>query len=194
MRIIVTRLNDSKKAWSQPLFVSNIDQNHPVIDFPSCGNISYENGDYYLTIPQIEVGDIQGWVKWKMNWSNAAWEVVNAGLTPAVKGEFYANGRYVYNSQNGVLFLYYQNTTFLDCGPVKKGLDAYIVTSLDSTTMKWSSWYPGDDLRLTWTRSSGTSGDIVGTWSGTMGPNTYSATTNADGTFSVTGNIVQCGY
>jgi len=176
------------------VFTSSLSFADGPIDFPSCGNISYENGNYYLTIPQIEVGDIQGWVKWKMNWANAAWEVVNAGLTPAVKGEFYANGRYIYNSQKGVLFVYYQNTTFLDCGPVKKGLDAFIVTSLDSTTMTLISWYPGDDLQLTWTRSSGTSGDIVGIWSGTDGPNTYWGTFNADGTFSLTENIVQCGY
>ena len=48
---------------------------------------------------------------------------------------------------------------------------------------------------MTWNRSSGTSGDIVGTWttSDSETGNSWTLTFNADGTMSVTGNIVKCG-
>ena len=48
---------------------------------------------------------------------------------------------------------------------------------------------------MTWSRSSGTAGDIVGTWtfSDSRTGNTYTITFNANGTMSLAGNIVSCG-
>ncbi len=50
------------------------------------------------------------------------------------------------------------------------------------------------DIDTTWTRESGTSGDIVGTWKTTdeSSGNTRELTFNSDGSFALTGNIVIC--
>ena len=55
--------------------------------------------------------------------------------------------------------------------------------------MTWS----GDD-NMTWTRSGGTAGDIVGTWTASDSEtgNSWTLTFNANGTVSVVGDIVQC--
>jgi hypothetical protein len=45
---------------------------------------------------------------------------------------------------------------------------------------------------MTWTRSSGIAGDVVGTWTSTDTTGTYTLTLNSNGTVSLVGNIVSC--
>ena len=50
-----------------------------------------------------------------------------------------------------------------------------------------------DNDNIIWSRSSGISGDIIGTWNATVKQNSYVVTFKSDGSFTIVGNIVQCG-
>lgn len=101
-----------------------------------------------------------------------------------------ATATYTWNSTTGVIDFNWTSTNFTCDGPTTVGPDPEPVTgvTIDATTMTWA----GDNM--TWTRASGTPGEIVGTWttSDSTTGNTYTATFNANGTGSLTANIVQC--
>jgi hypothetical protein len=98
-----------------------------------------------------------------------------------------ASGTYVYDINTGVLSFTFTSSDFPDCGPYE-GTEIVNVDSTSETTMIWDY---GD---MTWTRSSGTSGDITGSWNYTdESGNSYDAIINDNGTMSVTGEIVECG-
>jgi hypothetical protein len=161
-------------------------------DFDNKGiNVTYENGEYFLTIPEIDIGDVEFWAKWKLNYNTIGWDFVGYGLTSDVKGEKSASGDYIYNSQKGVLIMEIDWSTFIECG-VMVGTFVQFVSPITSTTMTWTDPDPQDADEIIWIRSSGTSGDITGTWSMSKESNTYSVTFNSDGSFTVVGNIGQC--
>ena len=98
-----------------------------------------------------------------------------------------ASGTYVYDSNTGILTFTFVSSTFPDCGP-RVGVETVQVDSITETIMIWDG---GD---MTWTRGSGTSDDITGTWNYTDDDgNSYNATIESNGTMSVTGEIVECG-
>ena len=105
--------------------------------------------------------------------------------------QYTASGTYTYSAGTGTVN--WANSSFpSDCdGPAAGKTDTFTITSITSTTMVWQK--AGD--WFAWTRSSGTAGDITGTWSA-ADPKTGNAlelTVNSDGTVSMIGHIVQCG-
>ena len=109
-------------------------------------------------------------------------------LSGAGAGTHNASGTYTWNSTTGVIILNVTNSDFICDGP---DLDPDTITgvTITATTMTWV------EESMTWTRSSGTAGNIVGTWISTDSAtgNSYTLTFHANGTISVTGVIVQCG-
>lgn len=83
--------------------------------------------------------------------------------------EHSAEGTYDYTY--GQLTLNITESDFTACGP-KIGTLNFTVVSLTSTTMEWVD--PDSD-KTTWVRSSGTSGDIKGTWTMTQDGNEFEA-------------------
>lgn len=100
-----------------------------------------------------------------------------------------ASGTYTYDPGTGTLIL---NTTSSDfeCEGPEIGTEQITVSSITSTTMIWTD----EDGDMTWTRDSGTSGDIVGTWESydDETENSWEETFESNSSFSVTGQIVQC--
>jgi hypothetical protein len=94
-----------------------------------------------------------------------------------------AGGTYTYSS--GTLNLNTTSSTF-PCNGVTVGTKSYTGVTITSTTMTW----PNKDI--TWSRTNGTAGSIVGTWTSTDGGNSYTITFNDDGTVTMTGTIVSC--
>lgn len=121
--------------------------------------------------------------------------LVKAGKTTTVKGTYQAatgtrtaSGTYTWNSAKGVITWNCTSSNFVCEGP-ELGADKQSGVTVTATTMIWSN----DDM--TWTRSSGTADDIVGTWaaSDSLTGNSWTLTFNTNGTFSVVGIIVTCG-
>jgi uncharacterized repeat protein (TIGR02543 family) len=90
-----------------------------------------------------------------------------------------AGGTYTYNTN--VLTLNWANSTF-SCGGPTIGTETATVSVLSATNMTWV-W--GDGTTDSFTRSSGTVGDITGTWTHSMGP--LNITFNANGTIALAG-------
>ena len=105
--------------------------------------------------------------------------------------QYNASGTYTYNSGTGVLTSNTTTSNFTCEGPTV-GTKTSTVTFITATTM--IEQYT-DGSTATWTRTSGTAGDITSTWSSSDAAtgNSWQSTVNANGTFSVVGNIVQCG-
>ncbi|UFS71487.1 fibronectin type III domain-containing protein [Geomonas sp. RF6] len=104
-----------------------------------------------------------------------------------------ASGTYTFNPANNVLTLNWKSSDFPCEGP-RLGTESDNVTTLSATTLTWVD--PMDSSNtMTWNRSAGTTGDIVGTWSATDpgSNNSYVLTFNSDGTVSASGTISQCG-
>lgn len=101
-----------------------------------------------------------------------------------------ASGTYTYNSNTGELTTNLTTSDFPTCGP-NVGVDTITVDSVTATTMTWDE---GEDGEIKWTRDSGTSGNIVGTWDfvDEYG-NTYEANIDDDGSVLVIGEIINCG-
>lgn len=106
-------------------------------------------------------------------------------------GTHNASGTYTWNATTGVITNNWTSTDFTCDGP-DLGTETFTATTLTATTMILV--YP-DGWTDTWSRPSGTAGDIVGTWTLTdsWSGNSYMVTFNAEGTVSVTGVIVACG-
>lgn len=104
-----------------------------------------------------------------------------------------ASGTYTYDSGTGVLTMNWTSSDFTCNGPsVGSGnTSTAIVTATTMTGVGQDS----NNNYFTWTRASGTTGDIVGTWTTTDSTtgNSYMLTFNTNGTMSVVGNIIQCG-
>ena len=100
-----------------------------------------------------------------------------------------ASGTYTYDPGTGTLTL---NTTSSDfeCEGPEIGTEQITVSSITSTTMVWEE----DPAEEMWTRDSGISGDIVGIWESydDDSGNSWEATFELNGSFSVVGSIVQC--
>ena len=102
--------------------------------------------------------------------------------------QYTAGGTYTYNSTTGVQTSNWTSSNFTCDGPSAGDTNTKTGVTITSTTMT----YDGGDI---WTRSSGTAGDIVGTWTFTNSTtgNSFTMTYNADLTVSLVGNIVSCG-
>lgn len=115
--------------------------------------------------------------------------IASMTITTDVTGETHASGTYTWDSTTGVITWNYTSSNFVCDGPeVGDGTETGV--TITSTTMTWA--VEGD---MTWSRTSGTAGDIVGTWtaSDSTTGNSWTNTFNADGTVSVVGSIVSCG-
>jgi hypothetical protein len=110
---------------------------------------------------------------------------VSATPTASGTGTHTAIGTYVYTY--GTIILYITYSDFIGDGPFV-GTQTMTGVTVTSTTMIWAG-----DNDMTWTRSSGTAGNIVGTWtsSDSTTGNSYTLTFNPNGMASVVGNIVQ---
>ncbi len=108
--------------------------------------------------------------------------LANNGFT----ADYDASGTYSYDPGTGILLVNFESTTFpQDCGPDEVGTESFEVISIGATNM---IWIDNDGDEMTWTRDSGTAGDIVGTWALFMDGTDvgFEGTFNEDLTFSVT--------
>lgn len=163
-----------------------LDENSPFV--------AYESGEYYLIVPELEIGggEVDYWVKWKLNFNNAGWDLYDYGLTSSATGSRTASGNYIYNSQKGVLIAEIKRSEFLGCG-VETGTQVWFLSPITQTSMIWTDpENPEENDQIIWTRSSGISGDIVGTWNSNVRQNSYSVTFYPDRSLTIVGNIVQC--
>jgi hypothetical protein len=105
-------------------------------------------------------------------------------------GTHNASGTYTWNATTGVTTVDWTSSDFTCDGP-SLGPDPKPPTgvTITATTMTWAN------ENMTWTRPSGTAGDIVGIWTSTDSStgNSWTLTFNANGTLSLTGVITQCG-
>jgi len=103
-----------------------------------------------------------------------------------------AKGTYSYDASANSLSLTWNDVTFVCQGP-KMGTETNTVTTLSDTTLSWVD--PNDSSNtMTWTRSVGTAGDIVGTWNSTDSTgNSFTLTFNSDGSMAGSGTIKTCG-
>ena len=103
-------------------------------------------------------------------------------------GTHNAGGTYAWSSSTSTLNLNFTSTDFSCNGPTV-GAQTQSNVSIAATTMIWPN------SAMTWSRLSGTAGDIRGIWTAAdpMTGSAYSATFNSDGTLSVTGMVVSCG-
>ena len=131
--------------------------------------------------------------------SSSAATVSGANITgknfvaTAVLGTNTASGTYTWNSATGVLALTWTSSNFTCNGP-KLGTDTTTGVTITTTTMTLPGGGAETGTDMVFTRSSGTAGDIVGTWTSTESTgNSYTLTSNANGTFSLVGVIVSCG-
>jgi hypothetical protein len=124
-----------------------------------------------------------------------------AGSCPALSGTltftlvtpttYTASGTYTYNSAAAALTIDTTSSNFPpDEGPPKTQQTTGV--SITSTTMTW----PNDNM--TWTRASGTAGDITGTWTAvdfSYGEfiSYYQLTFNSNGSWSLVANIISGG-
>lgn len=143
---------------------------------------------YYMTTPEVQVGNIKGWVKWKLNFNSLSWDIVAAGLESDIHGTSTASGNYVFDSQRGVIVLDVQNTDFVGCG-FSPGVQVWFISAATASTITISD--PFEEGGVIATRQGGGSG-ILGTWSATIESNPLVITFNGDGTFTGLATIFQC--
>jgi len=100
-----------------------------------------------------------------------------------------ASGTYTYDSDTGVVVLNITNSDFSDDYTPVVGTMQVTVLSLTGTTMITED----EDGQMTWTRDSGTSGDPVGTWEYYDSDEHIEMTLGADGSFSLTLEVLDNG-
>ncbi|GFO67713.1 hypothetical protein GMLC_12920 [Geomonas limicola] len=97
-----------------------------------------------------------------------------------------ASGTYTFDPASGQLVLNWTASSFSCSGP-KLGQEVQTVTSLSASTMTWL------DGSLSFSRSAGTPGSLLGTWNIVdQWTNSYTATFNSDNSVSVTGTVYFC--
>ena len=180
--LVVIAQDTSNKQIAAPIYVDNVLRG---------------TGKVTLTLPakkhKVKFGDMGEYaiVSPKSGMKNV---LVKAGKATTVKGTYQAatgtrtaSGTYTWNSTKGVITWNCTSSNFVCEGP-ELGVDKQSGVTVTATTMIWSN----DDM--TWTRSSGTADDIVGTWaaSDSLTGNSWTLTFNTNGTFSVVGIIVTC--
>jgi len=95
-----------------------------------------------------------------------------------------SSGTYAYNTNTGALFGQFSSSSFPACCGPNTG-DFQTTATVGSTTMIFDD---GDGDPMTWTRNSGTSGDIIGTWNHSENNETYSITFKSNGTLRLDGD------
>ena len=182
--LVVIAQDASKKQIDAPIYVDN--------ELRGTGKVT-------LTLPakkhKVKFGDVEGYAI--VSPRNGKKKVlVKAEKTTTVKGTYQAatgthtaSGTYTWNSTKGEITWNWTTSTFVCEGP-ELGTETKTGVTITATTMTWSS----DNDNTTWSRSSGTADDIVGTWTASDSEtgNSWTVTFNADGTVSAVGNIVKC--
>jgi hypothetical protein len=100
-----------------------------------------------------------------------------------------ATGTYYYNSATGILLLNLTNSDFIGCGP-EAGESELEITSITPEQLTWQA----EDGQMVWTRDSGTSNDILGTWTyyDAQDGNQYIIHFEAEGHLAIVGYINHC--
>lgn len=183
--LVVIAQDSSKKQIAAPIYVDN--------ELRGTGKVT-------LTLPakkhKVEFGEMDEYAvvsprHGKKNVQVRAGKTTTVtGIYQAATGTFTASGTYTWNSTTGKITFNWASSNFVCEGP-ELGAETQSGVTITATTMTWSS---GND-NTTWSRSSGTADDIVGTWtsSDSKTGNSWTVTFNADGTVSGIGNIVKCG-
>lgn len=164
--------NNDHDTWNSPMMPSS--QFSVPYGFGGDASLLQVNAPYEWNLSVRDVNGNEASLK------NFFTPTVNTSPNPGT-----ASGTYTYNSGSGVLSLNWLNSTFV-CGGATVGTETATVTSLAATTMTWT-WTDGSSM--TWTRSGGTAGSILGSWAYTETSNGDSiiVTFNVDGTITATG-------
>lgn len=149
------------------------------------GGVGFANGKY-MAIVNSGVVMGQGGIN-QVGSANALF------ITPPTPGSYTGGGTFTYtgSAPSGVLTFNFTNSNFICNGPGISS-ESHTITSFTATTFTWSD----SDNIMTWTRTSGTAGDLTGTWTSTDpgSGNTYTLTFSGptSGTLSVTGSVLHC--
>jgi chitodextrinase len=109
-------------------------------------------------------------------------------VTGSQSPEYTASGTYSYNHSAGTLVLNVAHSDFPCNGP-SIGSQTFTVVSLTATTLVFRE---SGGEEMTWTRTSGISGDITGTWHFTNpGGDYYEFTMRANSSFTLLGRIAE---
>ncbi len=163
----------------------------------SQGYVNTIGNDFFLTIPEIRSGSVQGWVTWKLNLGTIAWDLVDVGLTVDVPklGPRTANGRYLYHAQKSIVVIDIESSNFLGCG-LERGIEVLDISGITDTALNFTIVEPleaGDPLSIFCTRAGGAAGDIVGVWSCDLGDvGSLTLDMKQDRTVTITGVMQNC--
>lgn len=102
-----------------------------------------------------------------------------------VGGTFTAGGVFTWDSTTSVIHINWISSSFT-CNWPTIGPDSITDVTITPTTMTWPN------SGMTWTRSSGTANDVVGTWTAIDSGNSYTVTFNANDAVSMVGTIASC--
>jgi hypothetical protein len=195
-----TKRRKNMKAWIMGLFlvaaISLVTLNcygQTPLEFPKTDKqfITQVGDDHYLVVEDLDFSGAAFWAVWKLNKSNANWDLFIYGEpTP---GEKSASGNYVYDSSKDILIWNINFSLFLGCNGPSTGTSAFSY-ELSEPSLRLTSIEVGKkkDETLELMRVSGSAGEIPGQWSMTSGPNNYLINFNADGTMSLSGNVQEC--
>ena len=112
--------------------------------------------------------------------------VVSTCTEDANTDKYSAQGSYTWDSETGSLTMNWTSSDFpCDEGPLLGRVTSMTGVIITPTTMEWTG-----DGAMTWTRSGGTAGEILGTWKA-QGQNgsSLTATFYVDGSITITGNV-----
>jgi len=188
------------KAWIMALFFVAVISLVPLngygetpFKFPETDNqfITQIGDDHYMVVEHLRLNGARFWGVWKLNESNANWELVYSGEpTP---GEKSASGNYVYDSSKEILIWNINFSLFLGCNGPNAGISVYSY-NLSEPSLRLTSIGVGikSDENIELTRVSGSPGQIQGQWSMGEGLNSYLLNLNTDGTMYMSGNVQEC--
>ncbi|MBF0568050.1 MAG: hypothetical protein HQK95_04205 [Nitrospirae bacterium] len=156
-----------------------------------------DNGQYYLIFDALSVNGTPYWLIWQFNQNTAGWDIIN-GSTISQTGTGYSYGAYVYDNTSQILVVKSNVASPAILGSsCSKGLvlgkHVFAVTNLTATSVSVRNVESTTASTLTFTRSSGTPGNITGIWTNVdSSGNTTAIALNTDGSDVVYENIVSC--
>ncbi|MBF0555771.1 MAG: hypothetical protein HQK96_14685 [Nitrospirae bacterium] len=156
------------------------------------------NGQYYLIFDGLSVNGTPYWLMWQFDQNTAGWDIYT-GNTISQTGTGYSYGAYVYDNTSQILIV---KSNMVSSGSILgsqcgKGLvlgkHVFAITNLTATSVSVRNVESTTASTLTFTRSSGTPGNITGIWSNVdSSGNTTAIALNTDGSDVVYENIVSC--
>ncbi|MBF0555022.1 MAG: hypothetical protein HQK96_10785 [Nitrospirae bacterium] len=174
-------------------YAITIDLGNPVQPYMFTSN----NGQSLITIQYIGVNGNNNpyYATWQFNYNTLGWDIVTGSPITNVPATGTFSGQYVFDTASQVVLMSVTNITGSligsSCNVPSLGTMAWAFTNITATSANFRFICVGgcSTGTKTMTRTSGTAGNITGTWSqGQQGTMTF----NNDGTFTGTATATSC--